>query len=990
MRYAGSDSRRALAALVAISGLAAGAGAACTGAPREDFTPPPPSTPLDAGGGGDPAATCGEGGDLPAGARRDDAAHRVTVACDGDAKELAITHLADGVVRLAYGSEARGSIVPIERRLADEPLRTGHRGGAAVVCTPQIELSVVPGACRLVARDVATATVVLDDGDEGGFARGRASARGGPERDVASVVRVAAPGERFYGLGLHTAVMDAAKGLDLRGSIVELWNTDAFDAAAGGFPADAPHLYESIPFYVGLRGKTAYGVFTDETHRTRFDLASTAKDRVRVTSFGARIDQYLVPGPSMKDVLRRYTGLTGRTPLPPPWALGFHQSRWEGPCDGSPAAKPFCSAAQIAAVAQRFRDLAVPLDGVFLDIQHMDGFRSFTFDKQRFADPDALFTQLALLGVRAHAIVDPGIKVDPAWEVYQQGLAGEMFLKTPAGAVFEGEVWPGPAAFPDFTAPKTRDWWSGLVAGAAARGLSGMWIDMNEPASFAKGGVPDELPVNGDGRATTMAEAHNAYAYEEARATFEGLKKARPSERPFVLSRAAFAGQQRYSAVWTGDAPSTWTSLGMTLPQLLELGMSGIAFAGSDVGGYSGREESTADLFSRWMALGAVSPFFRAHAEKDARRQEPWAFDDDTLDATRELVGLRYELFPYLYSTFEESSRTGAPVLRPLVLEFQDDDAAQAIGDEAMLGPSLLVAPVLTKGAQTSRSVYLPKGRWFELRSGAVAEGGKRVTVSAAPAALPRDALPIWVREGAIVPRTARVQHTAQLAGAPLFLDVYPSDAKTTYTLYEDDGRANGAFARTTFTLSRAGGVARLEASAREGAFDPKHERTIVRFHRVDREPSSVKIGGQALARAESAAAMPAGTFAWDANDRTLLVATKDGAGFTLEAAYDPSLDEGGLVDVPLRVALPPGTPGTIHVASSAAGWTHAPLSRSGDVATGTMKAPRGGFVFFKITRGGWPTVEKGPGCVEIDDRHAFGAAKPVEVTVAAFADRCP
>jgi alpha-glucosidase len=978
--------------MAAIFGAAA---FACAGDAHDDAgADAAPDAAIDA----DAAAptTCGEAEALPARATRDEAAHTLTVTCDGDAKTLAVTLYDDGIARLRYGDDARGSIVPVDRPEAKDALRTGRRGDSAVVCTNELEIAVAPGTCRVVATDVATGAVVLEDGDGGGFFRGRARARTDKgdlaEEDVLGVVRASPEGERFYGLGLHAATQPG-HALDLRGSTVELWNTDAYDAAAGGFRPDAASLYESIPFYVGLRGATAYGVFTDNTHRVRVDLASSDPARVRLSAWGGAIDQYLVAGPRMRDVLRRYTLLTGRTPLPPPWALGFHQSRWEGPCDGSPAERPFCSASQIVQVAQTFRDRKIPADGIFLDIQHMDGFRSFTFDATRFPDAAALAAELDALGFRVHTIVDPGIKIDPAWDVYKAGLSGDRFLKTPAGDVFQGEVWPGPAAFPDFTAPKTRAWWSSLVQSAASKGVRGMWIDMNEPSSFTTGTVPDDVLADGDGRHVTMAEAHDAYAWFEAKATYEGLKQARPDERPFVLSRAAFAGQQRYSAVWTGDAPSTWTTLGMTLPQLLHLGMSGIAFAGSDVGGYSGRAESTPELFTRWMALGAISPFFRAHAEKDARRQEPWAFGAEVEDATRALVSLRYELMPYLYSAFEETRTTGAPVLRPLVFEFQEDPKSQTVADEAMLGPSLLAAPLLTQASSSSRAVYLPPGRWFDFRSGAVLDGGQTVTVAAAPELLPEDTLPLYAREGAIVPRAKVVQHVGEAPGAPLWLDVFPGEARSTFTLYEDDGGALGSHVTFAAERTRTPEGARLEATAPDGTYSAGHASLIVRIRRVDHDVTRVAVGGAPLTRAADPNAVPIGSYAWDAADRALVVALDGKTPFSLEAEYDTSLLPDGDVEVPIHVTLPAGTPATtpISVASSGASWTHLPLVRTGDEASGTVRAPRGGFAWFKITRGDWATVEKGGACAEVPNRHAFGAAaRPVEAAVVSWADTCP
>jgi alpha-glucosidase len=975
----------------AASGVAAAVASAsgCTGGPRPEFEERTPPPGLDAGGPSPPVPSCGEADDLPAGATRKDAAHTVTIACDGDAKSIVVTVLDDGLVRLRYGNDlaatiddARGSLVAIERPESKAPLLVGRRGTSATICTKELEVSVEPHRCTLLAKDVVTGVVVLDDTGGGGFFRGSAS-----EPNAIGVVHASPPGERFYGLGLHTATQatGARHGLDMRGSVVDLRNTDAFDAAAGGFRPDSPSLYESIPFYVGLRGKTAYGLFTDNTHRLRFDLASSDPSKVRATAAGGAIDQYLVAGPTMREVVRRYTLLTGRTPMPPPWALGFHQSRWEGPCDGTPAERPFCSAAQIVSLAQGFRERGIPADGLFLDIQHMNGFRSFTFDATRFPDPDAFLAQLGALGFHVSTIVDPGIKVDPAWDVYTSGLAGGHFLKAPgASEPFQGEVWPGAASFPDFSAPKTRAWWSDLAGKLAARGVRGMWIDMNEPASFATGGVPDTLLADGDGRATTMAEVHNAYAYFEAKATHEGMKAARPTERPFVLSRAAFAGQQKWSAVWTGDAPSTWTTLDMTLPQLLHLGMSGIPFSGSDVGGYSGRAESTADLFARWMALGAVSPFFRAHAEKDARRQEPWAFGTETLDATRALVSFRYELMPYLYSVFDESTRTGAPVLRPLVFELQDDESTYDVADEAMLGPSLLVAPIVSKDAQASRAVVLPKGRWFDFRSGAVFEGGQTITLAATPDPLPKDALPMFAREGAIVARAEVGANVAAARGGALFLDAFPGPTKSSFTLREDDGTTAATLSRITFTTSRSDTAIRFEASAREGAFVAPHSQVVVRLRRVDHAVASVMLDG---------APLPASSFAWDANDRALAVTLPNKVPFALDVVSDAKLEPDGDVDVPLRVKLPAGTPATtpIHVASSRAGWVHVPLVRAGAEATGTMRIPRGGYASFKITRGSWPTVEKGDSCVELDNRRAQGAAtRPILVTVTAWADTCP
>lgn len=903
--------------------------AACSSEPAAEEKVRPPETKVTGTPETKPATTCGDQADLPARVRRDEEARTIVVECDGPEKVVAVTPFVDGTARIRRGDNARGSLVPVDAPEA-VALRTGRRGAAAVVCGDGIEIRVEPGTCIVHV--------------PGMFEGERSTPLG--------TVRASPAEERFFGLGLHTrgkGGAGGARGIDLRGSVVELYNTDAYDAGAGGFKADAPSLYESIPFYVAVKGGAAYGVFTDDTHRLRFDLAKSEPNVVRIETLLRPVDEWLFAGPRVRDVVRRYTRVTGRMPMPPAWSIGFHQSRWDGPCEGSPAEKTFCSAAQIEGVAQRLRDERIPADGMFLDIQHMRGYRTFTFDPDRFADPKALIDTLAAKGFATQIIVDPGIKIDDAWDVYTQGKQGGHFLP------YQGEVWPGPAAFPDFSAPKTQTWWSNLVTQASSLGLRGMWIDMNEPSSFITGTVPDETPTADGSR--TMAEVHNAYGWLEARATYEGMLAARPNERPFVLSRAAFAGQQKWSAVWTGDAPSDWITLEGTLPQLLHLGLSGMAFAGSDVGGYSGRAESTADLFGRWMALGAVSPFFRAHAERDARRQEPWSFGQSTLDATRDLVRERYSLFPYLYSAFEEATRTGAPVVRPLFFDHDSDAKTFDVADELVLGESILVAPILKQGAKT-RDVYLPAGSaWYELRSGARYDGGRTISLTALDRALPATALPMFARAGSIVPR---IDPPASLGTSPpadvLYLDVFPDTKASSFTLYEDDGARSPKSARATFTLEPTATGARLKG---EGAFVTAHTKIAVRVVPYD-----------------------------------VVVELPSTLPFSTELVFDANAPPGADVAVPIRVKLPAGSPTStvIHVASSQAGWAHVPLVRSvdGTEASGTMLAPRGGWVFYKITRGGWPTVEKSAACTELDDRAAFGSKRALEIDVAKWADACP
>lgn len=897
------------------------------------------------------------------------------IACDGHV--LRASAELRGVVRLRYlpDGEAppqRPSYAIIAPPDGDLAVAVGADTTTVRVCTDELLVEIDRATCRVRVLDAGGA-VVSDDPEGGGFRLG------GPLGPASrGIVRAAAAGERFYGFGERTGP------LDKRGRTLEFWNTDAYVDAFGGYPPDADPLYQSIPFFVGLREGRAYGVLVDDTHRLSFDMGASASDAYALWAAGGVLDEWLVAGPSLREVAARYSRLTGPAALPPRWSLGYHQSRWGYYPDDA-----------VLAVASELRARKLPADAVWLDIQHMDGFRSFTWDPNGFDDPSALVSGLAAMGMKTVTIVDPGLEVDPAWDVYAAALAANVLLQQD-GAPYVGEVWPGPASFPDFSDPAARAFWGSLVPRATDHGVRGLWIDMNEPSDFSGPGgtIPDEIAANGEGAPSTMAEMHNVYALNEARATYEGFAAAVPARRPFVLSRAGYAGIQRYAAVWTGDAPSTWTTLRTTLPMLLGLGLSGVPFVGSDVGGYSGGASS--ELFARWMQLGSVSPFFRAHVMTSAPPQEPWQFGTEVEDIARGAISARYELLPTIYSLFDEAIRTGAPLLRPLVFEFQQDEATHDLDDEAMLGPSLLVAPVLDEAA-TTRSVYLPEGRWFEVRSGAIYDGPATIDVG-----VTLGALPMFAREGAILARGPAVQFSDEKPLAPLTLDVYPGPVTSSFSLYEDDGdspaHASGVFSRVAYTLESTPTGARLTAGERDGTFVPPARTLVVRVRRVDSGATAVSLDGSPLAAVADLDALVAageGWF-WDDRDLSVVVAFADRDAFTLDLAYDATVvDPRPAVPMTFHVVVPPGTPTAtpIHLASSANGWTHEPLAwgPGADEATGTFLVPRGEWVFYKYTRGDWTTVEKWPGCVEATNRYELGAAHPVkDDTVWAWADACP
>ncbi|HEY5946327.1 MAG TPA: glycoside hydrolase family 31 protein, partial [Kofleriaceae bacterium] len=629
------------------------------------------------------------------------------------------------------------------------------------------------------------------------------------------------------------------------------------------------------------------------------------------------------------------TQLTGRPALPPRWALGFHQSRWG-----------YANAAEVEAVAAKFRELDIPADALWLDIQHLRGFRSFTFDPQAFPDPAAMIARLRGRGFRVVAIEDPGIKVDPGWDVYDSGAP--HFLRDGDGAIYRGTAWPGTAAFPDFSAPAARAWWGGLVDRVLQQGVSGIWLDVNEPTTFPEGGggntVPDELVVDGDGTPTTMAALHNAYGLFQARATYEAI--AATGEQPFVLSRAGYAGIQRYAATWTGDTPSTWDGLQQTLPMMLGLGLSGMPFVGSDIGGYSGH--ATPELYARWLALGSISPFSRAHVTSGVPGQEPWQFGIEVTRAARSWLSDRYRLLPYLYSLADAATRSGAPLLRPLVWEFESDPEVAALADQAMLGPWLLVAPAVVQGA-TTRSIYLPAGRWYDYASDAIVDGPATIE-----APLRVAALPMYVREGAIIPSAN---------GDALAIDVYPGTSTSSFDVLHDN-------VRTTIELQPLADGARVTVTP---------PRAIqLRVHRVDGAVTSVDADGNPAA------------FDHDANARTLAVSTS-AAQITLH--YDRAISEARpAVTVTFEIHAPAGTPTDvpIYIASSATNWTHVPLTWTAPgIARGSLTATAGDWIDYKLTRGSWDTVEKLGDCSEAPNRTRVASPTIIIDTVERWRDGC-
>jgi len=588
-----------------------------------------------------------------------------------------------------------------------------------------------------------------------------------------SVAAVKALGfeEHFYGLGEKAARLDKRRGN------FTMWSMDT-----PGYTSETEPIYQSIPFYIGhhmdrdAAGEytgTAYGIFFDNSFKSHFDLACYDPENVIFQADGGEMNYYFIYGPAMKKVVNRYTELTGRMPLPPKWALGHQQSRYS-----------YGNERQVKEVVERYRAAKIPLDVMHYDIHYMDGYRDFTWNKERFPDPKGLNKWLADRGVKAVTIIDPGVKYEPGgnYHVYNEGVEKNYFLKKTDGETYVGKVWPDKSVFVDYTLPEAAKWWGDLHKPLLEAGVAGIWNDMNEPADFeSRDGDKWKDVVNYDnGQNSKHEKMRNLFAMIECKATYEGLQRLRPKERPYIITRSGYAGIQRYATMWTGDSPSTWNALALSIPMFQSLGLSGQPFVGSDCGGFLGRSDG--ELLTRWYQVGFLSPFFRNHHAIDFYDQEPWRFGKRYEDIIRKYVQLRYRLMPYLYTVLSEAHQTGVPWFRPLILEYQHDYNVVNIDDEFLVGENLLVAPVVAAGV-TARDVYLPKGEWYEFATGKKHQGAQWISASA-----PLDTVPMFVKAGSVIPMGPDMDYIGQKAETVTY-EIYPDkDGHASGRLYEDDG----------------------------------------------------------------------------------------------------------------------------------------------------------------------------------------------------------
>jgi alpha-glucosidase len=731
-----------------------------------------------------------------------------TLILEGDHARLTITPLTDRIIRVRLAPDGTfaacrsWAVARPDAAFPGTPWEIDATGDALVIRTATLALRTTSDTSAIMFADLSGRAFCADAAGMQWHADGR----------VGCAKQIAA-GEHFYGFGERTGPLDKL------GHELINWTTDQYRYGPGTDP-----LYIAIPTLLALRPGLAYGVFFNNTWHSRFDLGATQPGSWQMHAAGGELDYYVAYGPTPAEVLAGFGQILGTTPLPPRWALGYHQSRWS-----------YGSTEEAHALAVEFRRRDIPCDVIHLDIDHMDGYRNFTWSQAGFADPRTLAADLHDLGMHIVAIVDAGVKVDPNYSVYADGIARDMFLRQANGAVFHGYVWPDDSVFADFMRPEVRAWWGEQQRALVDLGIDGIWNDMNEPTVFALpfsqgGGSPgtiDLAALQGPANERTIhAEVHNLYGSSMAQASYEGLRHAR-GERPFVLTRAGYAGIQRWSACWMGDNMSRWDHLEMAIPQLLNMGLSGVPFVGADIGGFYGN--ASGELFARWMQFGALTPFARGHSCAGTERHEPWCFGPAIEAICRDYLKLRYRLLPYIYALFWEASQSGAPVLRPPLYHFPDDPDTYQLHDQPMLGPWLMAAPVYQPGRR-HRHVYLPAGRWHDWWTDALIDGPTHILADA-----PLERMPLYVRAGAIIPSGPELRHTAERPLDPLTLDLFPGDGS--FTLYEDDGTsfgyAEGLFCTTSYQLHAEADRLSFLIGARTGIYTPPRRKMVLHVHAI-------------------------------------------------------------------------------------------------------------------------------------------------------------
>ena len=588
------------------------------------------------------------------------------------------------------------------------------------------------------------------------------------ERWYKSIKRSNNTNEHYFGFGEATGELDKVN------NTVAFWNTDSLP-----YDNKRKNLYQSQAVQITIQENgPIYAIIYDNPYKSLISIEK--KEEGYITEYfvaGGGIKYYLIISSSIADLFSELAYILGDVPLPPLNSLGHHQSLWS-----------YKNEEEVRRVAETFRKKQIPCDFIHLDIDYMDEYRIFTWNKERFPNIKALSSELVeKYNIKLLAITDPGVKVDPEYFMYKEGIKDGHFIKNGDGkTLFEGEVWPGKCHFPDFSQQKTREWFGSKFQILEDSGIEAFWIDMNEPSIFSElGTIPENAIHPCDGKNKFHAEIHNQYGHLMSKAVYEGLKKIRKNKRIFILTRSAYIGTQRYAGSWTGDNNAEWGHLRMSLPMLMNMAISGQVMIGPDIGGFLGKP--SAELLIRWYQAGLFYPFFRNHSINKNCRHEPWVYRKRVERIIRKTIQLRYKLLPYLYTSLVETCKTGIPFFKALFIDYFEDKEVynkEWLNTEYLIGKSLLIAPIL-KRWRRKRKVYFPKGtKWFSFDGTQIYEGGKTYTVS-----IPIDSFNfIFVKEGSIIPTIDKnIQSTEEVLKEPLTLLIF-GKKEARGEVYLDDG----------------------------------------------------------------------------------------------------------------------------------------------------------------------------------------------------------
>lgn len=620
-------------------------------------------------------------------------------------------------------------------------------------------------------------------------------------------------GERFIGLGEKTG------NLDRRGEGYTNWNTDAF-----GYATNRDPIYTSIPFYMGIHNGLNYGIFLDNTYQTDFNFGASNDRFSSFAAQGGELNYYFIYHTQLRDIISSYTMLTGRMKMPPLWSLGYQQNRYS-----------YYPDTEVLRIAQTLREKKIPADGITLDIHYMDKYKLFTWDKERFANPEAMNAKLKEMGFKTTVIVDPGIKIEKGYDAYEDGLKKDVFIKYPDGTNYSGQVWPGWCNFPDFTDEDARAWWREKVEFFANSGVAGIWNDMNEIATWGQK-MPSNVLFNYDGALASHKQAHNVYGSLMARSSFEGMVKS-TNKRPFILTRAAYAGAQRFTAIWTGDNRSEDDHMLLGVRLISSLGLSGVPFTGMDIGGFTGGP--SVGLYAKWIQIGAFNPYFRNHSAVNTKSSEPWTYGEEVTEVSRNYISLRYKLLPYLYSTFNKSINTGLPVVRSLAIDHTFDAKIYdtQFQNQFLFGQAFLVAPF--ESTKDFGKIYFPKSDWYNLYTGELEKGNTEKIVG-----LSLQKMPVYVKESSIVPMQSLIQTTAEQPTDTLAIHIYKGKINNTFAYYEDDGESydyeKGDFYKRNISYNSSNRSIIFDKV--EGNFKSKFKHLKLVFHGFDAQ-DKIKAG---------------------------------------------------------------------------------------------------------------------------------------------------